>query len=152
MLLPVAFILGIWSGEDLSTLLGLSNGALAMMGICLVSAILIPRGVLQRCLFPIGVVGLLVAGHQIGSHSSKTAFNECFRSGESVRKDLAGYRSRTGAFPETLEAMGKPLPGGRLLRGSLLEYHREGDGYELSFGDHWVSHRATSSSAFHAHK
>jgi hypothetical protein len=152
MLLPMALILGIWSGEDLSTLLGLSNGALTMMGICFVGAILIPRGVLQRFLFPLGVAGLLVAGHQIGNHSSKTAFNECFDSGESVRKDLADYRSRTGAFPETLKAMGKPLPDGRLLRGSLLEYHREGDGYELAFGDHWVSHRATSSRAFHANK
>jgi hypothetical protein len=152
LLLPVALILGIWNGEDLSSLLGLSFGTLAMAAICFGCAVVIPRGLLQRILFPLGVVAVLVAGHMIGSHYVKIAFNGCVDSGETVRKNLAEYRNRTGAFPETLEAMRKQLPGRRLLRGSLLEYHRDGDGYELSFRDHWVSHRATHSDPFEARK
>jgi len=152
LLLPLALILGIWNGEDLASFLGLGSGTLIMAAICFLCAVVIPRGLLQRILFPLGVVAMLVAGHMIGSHYSTIAFNECVDSGETVRKDLADYRDRTGAFPATLAAMEKPLPGHRLLRGSLLEYRQKGDGYELSFRDYLVSHHATSSDSFEARK
>ncbi|RYD38184.1 MAG: hypothetical protein EOP87_02075, partial [Verrucomicrobiaceae bacterium] len=124
LLLVVSLGWGIWVGEDVHAFLGLSQVGLIGGMVLLVLGFALPRRVLRRVGLAVGVSGLLVSGYFIGDHRGTAAFNGCVLSGENVRQALADHRRRTGSFPAKLADLVQPLPGGRILRGSLLEYRR----------------------------
>jgi hypothetical protein len=91
----------------------------------------------------LGVGVLTWGGFLTGDWSSARAFNSCVDRREELRAALSGFKSRTGRYPDSLVELGIPLPGGRLLRPTILFYERRGDGYVLAFSDWLVSHSAT---------
>jgi hypothetical protein len=108
---------------------------------------------MQSVLMAIVIPASLAGGHYIGHQESSAAFNDCVHRGETVRVALAEFFDEHGNYPDNLGSLQVPdLPGGRLLRGQVLGYRTMDDGYELFFGDWLVSHYATESSAFTAHK
>lgn len=143
---------GIWMGEDIHNLLGLTAIPLAAAAFLLIASILIHGPLRQRLLLPVILLAALIAGHQIGNHRAYAAFSACYESGEAIRQALADHKARTGSYPDQLSQLPGPLPGGRILRPSLLEYQRTATGYQISFRDWLVSHSATEAQPFTPHK
>lgn len=87
-----------------------------------------------------------------GRAEANRAFNECVEQGESVRVALANHKARRGVYPATLGELDMRLPGRLLLPPHLLRYAPTPAGYRLEFSDFLVSHAATESEPFAAHK
>ncbi len=144
---------GIWIGEDNSEPIS-AVLFIALFGGGLIAYILTPLKSARGRLISMAAAGLVLFGGWIfGRNSAGAAFNDCVANGKSVRAALADYQVKNGTFPlhlDRLELAG--LPGDRLLRASLLIYRRTPEGYELSFSDWLVTHRATETDAFTAWK
>jgi len=87
-----------------------------------------------------------------GTISFQKAFNSCVQDGEKVRAALHHYKSENGTFPMSLDQLGVELPGKRFTRKNLLYYSLSEDGYNISFKDWLIVHRATESEKFLAYK
>lgn len=111
-----------------------------------------PRSLLRGAITAVTAVGVLAVGWVAGGQSSQRAYDECMARGEEVRSALAEFRAHAGGYPRSLDEIPRRLPCRRVLRGSLLKYELTGSGYALSFGDWLVSHSATESEGFMAHK
>ena len=148
---------GVWRGEDLSVGPFDYTIDIAIALVWLVALILVAWKNQRRWAKPV-VVGFsipvsLVVGLYSGHQESRQAFNDCVENGETVRAALGEYYDENGRYPENLKSLKMvDLPGSRLLRGSILRYTVAGEGYELFFGDWLVSHAATESYPFTAHK
>ena len=100
----------------------------------------------------VGIYLLFLVVWFTGSSEANVAFNDCVDNGESVRMELAKYKSLHGRYPETLDQLDTHLPGRLLLPPHLLRYERTSSGYRLGFSDFLVSHSSTESEEFMAHK
>jgi hypothetical protein len=88
--------------------------------------------------------GWYAAGREIGR-----AYGDCAARAESVRFELERFHRAHGRYPDALEDIGGiHIPGRRILRSGLLEYHRTDGGYILSFGDGFVTNTATRDRGF----
>ncbi|GEJ57742.1 hypothetical protein [Anaeromyxobacter diazotrophicus] len=106
-----------------------------------------------RFLAALALVAVAGVGFLVGSRSRTRAYNECVEHGEAIRGGLRRYMEREGHYPATLE---QAVAQGRMclrpLRGTILRYSTTGHAYELQFGDHLVTWRATDREAFIARK
>jgi hypothetical protein len=100
----------------------------------------------------IGIYILFLVIWFTGSKEANLAFNDCVHNGEYVRMELVKHKSLHGRYPETLDQLDTHLPGRLLLPPHLLRYERTSSGYRLGFSDFLVSHAATESEEFMAHK
>lgn len=87
-----------------------------------------------------------------GRAEANRAYNDCVEQGEFVRVALANHKARHGVYPATLAGLDTVLPGRLLLPPHLLRYAPTPAGYRLEFSDFLVSHAATESEQFRAHK
>lgn len=150
-LAALAGLFSFWLGEAGRGIDGLFDGLLG----CLVAFIVAALGRaswywrLGRGL-GVAAVGWLafLAGHQ----SVQAAFNRCFDEGEELRAALAAYRLQHPGYPSDLAAIGRPLPCKPYLHASLLHYQLTLSGYELWFGDAFVTYRATELQKFEVRK
>jgi hypothetical protein len=151
-LVALSLIWGIWCGEDLRSFLGVSTIAIIGASVFILAGLVIQGTALHRFSLEVLISAVLIAGHYIGRQRATMAFNECIASGESVRQVLADHRRQHGSFPQLLSQLDYPLPGQRFFRGSLFNYRCIDNDYEISFRDWLVSHRATATEPFIAHK
>jgi len=93
----------------------------------------------------------LVGAFLAGQASNGRAFNECLEHGEDARTLLQGYFQSHQNYPASLSAFNK-VPCNRILHSSILNYQLTKRGYQLYFGDSFVSFTATESQPFEAHK
>jgi len=91
-----------------------------------------------------------------GQASNGRAFNECVAHGGEVRALIQAYFQEHQHYPPTLSALNlaasSKVPCNRILRPSILNYQLTKQGYQLYFGDAFVSFTATESQPFDAHK
>jgi hypothetical protein len=145
--------IAMWFGEDPSSVVPAGVFALLFAG-GMLGYLTAPHPTLPSRLFVVGTVVLGIAG---GWYTGRTvvnrAFNDCVQRGESVRVSLSRFHLKHGEFPTSLDQLARgDLPGRRWLRGSILVYRPTPDGYELSFSDWLVTHRATERAPFAAQK
>jgi hypothetical protein len=92
---------------------------------------------------------LFAAGWYLAGREIDGAFAECSRRGEDVRRGLAAQYLDNGGYPGRLDELRHvQIPGQRLLRPGLLEYHRTEGGYVLSYRDTFVEITATHERGF----
>lgn len=115
-------------------------------------ACLITAGLWRRLLAALLLAGLGLHAWQLGADEHIRAFNECVHRGETVRQALADYRAAHGRYPAELAQAMPEAPCRPRFANSLLDYTASADTYTLYFGDALVSHRATESIEFTAHK
>jgi hypothetical protein len=147
--LVVAFVVGVWFGEEgahptiasVGTAVLLTGGAAAM-----------GRRAVSRALVFTATLGIYALAFYLGAREVGRAYNECVEPAELVRASLAAYSRATGAYPASLAELGIRIPCRRMLRGSLLGYQRTERGYDLWFSDWLVSHEASEAHGFGAHK
>ena len=120
---------------------------LAVLLACLVTA-----GLWRRLLAALLLGGIGLSAWQLGGSEAARAFNECVASGEEVRQTLADYRAAHGRYPAELAQALPDLPCRPRFANTLLHYTASADTYTLYFGDALVSHQASESSEFTAHK
>ena len=152
-LVVAAIGVAIWLGEDLSSVI--PTGAFVLvLGGGLLGYLVAPHPSLAGRLSVASIIILCVAvGWFTGRTIATSAFNDCVARGETVRVSLAQFRTKHGGFPKGLDRLAlRDLPGQRWLRGTLLAYQLTLGGYELSFSDWLVTHRATGTDAFLAGK
>lgn len=155
LLAALAGLSGFWLGEAGRGVAGFFEGALGCLAVFVVTVLW--RGSwLSRLGYGLGV-GLGVAGvwwlsFLAGQQSVQAAFNRCLDEGAQVRAALAAYRLKHPGYPPALAALGGPLPCKPYLHASLLHYQRTPSGYELWFGDVFVTHRATELQEFESRK
>lgn len=153
----VAGGLGFWSGEaqgsfELSLTRALVYG---LAFACAVPAATVAlRGARWRYALVLPVLSLVwCSGLCIGGQSPVNAFNSCIHHGEQVRAQLAAHKREHGHFPAHLDELAeRPACGERISRPNILHYKRVDEGYELMFGDAWVTHTATDEEMFSAAK
>ena len=144
----------IWFGEDSSSAVPTTGVFVLMLGGGLLGYLIGPHPSLlgHFCIVSIIVLGI-AGGWYTGRTIVSRAFNDCVARGETVRVSLEQFRTKHGEFPKDLDRLARrDLPGQRWLRGSILAYRRTPGGYELSFSDWLVTHRATETDAFSAQK
>lgn len=115
-------------------------------------ACLVTAGLWRRLLAALLLASLGLSAWQLGADEHARAFNECVDRGETVRQALADYRAAHGHYPAELAQALPEIPCRPRFASSLLDYSASADTYTLHFGDALVSHRATESSEFDAHK
>jgi len=154
VLLAIVVLLGgEWLGEGLDDPL---DNLLALASLAVTSAIwvawLFGPGWRRRLVAAFSIATLACLGFWSGDRVSTRAFNSCVERAEEVRVALAAHKSRTGRYPGTLQELGVAIPGRRVLRGSILVYEPNGNGYALSFSDWLVTHSATERGGWHVAK
>ena len=84
-------------------------------------------------------VGAPVGAHQIGWHRFQSELGQSQELANCVVREVEAYRKETGAYPETLDEITKPLPREVLVGGRSCDLHYErSDGqFRLSFS-WWV--------------
>ena len=97
------------------------------------------------------LVSLLMCAYQAGQASMGRAFNHCVEHGEDVRVDLQKYFEVHHRYPNVLAELDNKTCD-RILRPSILSYLPVNQGYQLYFGDSFVSFTANESQPFEAHK
>jgi hypothetical protein len=157
VLAAIALLAGVWLGEDPGWPPGSGLLLLASSVVWLLLGWLLTR--LASRVWYVGLVvgvacaGMFGAGLLLGDQESTRALNDCIDRGETVRAALSDYHRQHGRYPDELAELGmSDLPGNLLLRGNILRYRSTGTGYRLEFGDWLVTHEATESSPFAAHK
>jgi hypothetical protein len=119
---------------------------------CLVVAALVPGRPWLKAFGGVASLALYAVAFYIGSLSFSRAFNECVERGEEVRVQLTEYRNRHNQYPGHLGQLEGFALCERITRPTILDYKKTKDGYELSFGDWLVEHKATESGPFMGHK
>jgi len=87
-----------------------------------------------------------------GVKEANLAFNDCVDNGEQAREELAKFHAIHGRYPSDLAELCVKLPGQLILPPNTLNYARTPTGYKMYFGDWLVTHEATESDSFFAHK
>jgi hypothetical protein len=144
-------VCGYWFGEGAL----LARGELPVVGgviACLVVTALVPGRWPLKVFAGVASLALYAVAFYSGSLSFDRAFNECVARGEEVRVQLTEYRNRHNRYPEHLGQLEGFALCERITRPTILDYQKTRDGYELSFGDWLVEHKATESETFIAHK
>lgn len=149
-LLILLLITAFWWGEG-------GGGIDATMSACIV-AILVSAIVFftqWKLLFKVsaylGLSALFIAAFIAGQASNGRAFNECVAHGDDARTLLQAYFQVNQSYPATLSVLNS-VQCNRILRSSILDYQLTKQGYQLYFGDSFVSFVATESQPFEAHK
>lgn len=142
---------GVWFGEAGTGISGAQSALITALVIACVAAA-IPARLMLRMLAVVVVLVASALGWWCGDREETAAFNECVAHGEEVRVSLSLYRRAIGRYPTSLSELGTPVPCRRLLRGTLLQYEPSAEGYSLWFRDWLVTHEATESHGFGAHK
>jgi hypothetical protein len=150
-LAAVVVIFGFWLGEGGSPPWAAVPVVSAFVGAFAV-AVAIPGKLWLKSVGGVGAFALYAVALFLGWLSFTSAFGECVEKGEEARAQLSEYHKKEGQFPERLGQLKGFKLCGRILRPTLLEYEKTGDGYVLSFRDWLVEHKATESEAFMAHK
>jgi len=147
-----ALLFGVWRGEDLSDplpkVVDLGGGLIWVVTFLLVS-LRKPERRRAAIAYALFVPAALAVGYVAGDRIGARALNECISEGESIRVALHEFYGKNGRYPVDLASLHlQRVPGGRLLRGGILNYTRTGEGYSLNFGDYMVSYVATESTPF----
>ena len=148
--LVLAGAVGLWFGEGLGGLPGISEGVAALR-VCGIAVATVRRPV-PRIGAAVLALAVFVGSWVAGSWEAGKAYGASVDACEDIREELVRFRRMTGAFPAELSELEHPLPGNRILRGSVLTYSREGDGYVLQISDWLVTHWASNSDSCTAHK
>jgi hypothetical protein len=150
-LTAVVVVFGFWLGEGGSPpwaaapIVGAFVSAFAV-------AVVAPGKHWVKAVGGVGMLGLYAVALFLGWLSFTRAFGECIEKGEEVRVLLSEHQKKKGQFPESLSQLQGFGLCGRVLRPTLLEYKKTGNGYELSFKDWLVEYKANESEPFMAHK
>jgi len=115
-------------------------------------AVVVPGKLWVKSVGGLGAFVFYAVALFLGWLSFMSAFGECVEKGEEVRAQLSEYHKKEGRFPERLGQLKGFKLCGRILRPTLLEYEKTGDGYVLSFRDWLVELKATETEPFMAHK
>lgn len=151
LLAVLAGLSGFWLGETGRGVTGLFEGALGCLAAIVTAAL--GRGTwLLRLGRGLGVAAVWWLAFLAGQQSAQDAFNRCMDEGEQVRAALAAYRLQHLGYPSDLAGMGRSLPCKPYLHASLLHYQLTPSGYELWFGDAFVTYRATELQGFEGRK
>ncbi|MGD2111859.1 MAG: hypothetical protein PVI50_00625 [Gammaproteobacteria bacterium] len=97
-------------------------------------------------------LSLYVTAFPAGGDAFKRAFDECLDSGEAVRDRLGICRHTNGRYTDRLDRLAGNGLCSRILRPSLLDYETTRAKDVLSYGTWLVTHTATGSEPFLAHK
>jgi len=151
LLAALAGLSGFWLGEAGRGIDGLFDGLLGCLAAFIVAA-LGRASWLGRLGRGLGVAAVGWLAFLAGQQSAQATFNRCLDEGEELRGALTAYRLQHPDYPSNLAALGRPLPCKPYLHASLLHYQRTDSGYELGFGDGFVSYRATEAQAFEGRK
>jgi len=151
LLAVLAGLSGFWLGEAGRGVAGLVDGALGCL-VAFVVAALWRASWLRRLGRGLGAAAVWWLAFLAGQQSVQAAFNRCFDEGEELRAALAAYRLQHPGYPSDLAAVGRPLPCKPYLHASLLHYQLTPSGYELWFGDAFVTYRATELQKFEGRK
>ncbi|MBK1790050.1 type II secretion system protein [Persicirhabdus sediminis] len=152
LLSTAGFIWGIWCGEDLTKLFGISFLGIAVVIVLMFLAIYFIQGVKMRILGCTTTIASLVAGVILGIGAASSAFNECVADGELVRNHIQKFYITNGRYPEKLSELNTQLPGKLIIRGNIMDYKKTNEGYSLLFEDWLITHTASESLAFTASK
>jgi len=144
-------VLGLWLGEG-----GLRPSDTALLGAGVIGGLTVAMAasgkVRGKALLGASSLVIFSAAWFAGSHSLAHAFNECVDRGEDIRALLREYHEETGEYPVNLDRLKTSIPCYQITRPSVLVYEKNAVGYKLSFGDWLVTHTATESEPFIAHK
>lgn len=151
LLAVLAGLSGFWLGEAERGVAGLVDGALGCL-VAFVVAALWRGSWLRRLGHGLGGAAVWWLAFLAGQQSSQGTFNRCLAEGEQLRAALAAYRLQHSGYPSDLAALGRPLPCKPYLHASRLHYQPTPTGYELWFGDTFVTHRATELQGFEGRK
>ena len=88
----------------------------------------------------------------LAEKSFYSAYNACIDDGSQVRVLLEKYHTINSHYPDSLRQLDTDLPCSRFINGTILQYVKIEDGYELYFSDWLVTHRATHEQDFLASK
>ena len=150
-LAAVVVVFGFWLGEGGSPPWAVMP-VVSVFVAAFAVAVVVPGRLWVKLVGGVGAFALYAGALFLGWLSFTSAFGECVEKGEEVRAQLADYHKGEGQFPERLGQLKEFKLCGRILRPTLLEYEKMGDGYVLSFRDWLVEHKATESYPFMAHK
>ncbi|MBU4404073.1 MAG: hypothetical protein L6428_12505 [Candidatus Aminicenantes bacterium] len=148
----ITVLSGLWLGEHQGGPVPVRD-LLALLAVAIAS--LWPLWRVRRTaalLTALGIAVVFIVPWFVGAHESQYAFNDCVQNGEQVREALLNFRSEHGFFPDTLADLNVHLPGQLLFPPHTLNYMRTSTGFDLYFSDWLVSHEATESYGFRAHK
>jgi len=143
--------IGFWLGEAGGPPLATLPIAVGMIGSAAVALAVVGRR-LTKASAGAAMIAVYAFAFLAGLASFGRAFNECVERGEEVRTLLGDYRRSHGAYPETLDQLGSPIPCARISRPTILTYERTTNGYVLRFRDWLVEHTASEDAPFFAHK
>lgn len=143
--------IGFWFGEGTSLLQSALPIAVGLFGSSTI-AYIAPEKPRFKVLGGFVLLAVYAVAFILGSHSFTRAFNECVERGDEVRVQLSEYRQKNGQFPDRLSLLEGDGLCGCITRSTLLKYERTTDGYILIFKDWLVTHTATESDPFFAHK
>jgi hypothetical protein len=89
----------------------------------------------------------------VGTKILQLTYNDCWHNGEEIRAKLADFYRINCFYPKTLDQLNaKDLPCQLVFPPQLLAYETTLSGYNMSFGDSFVTHMASEKSEFEAHK
>jgi len=88
----------------------------------------------------------------LGTKSYIRAYNECVAQGENLREQLTIYHQQNQQYPEHLNQINGFNACKRMMQPTILMYQKTTLGYQISFDDGHVLHRATESQPFEALK
>ncbi|GJJ04168.1 hypothetical protein RugamoR64_47060 [Duganella rhizosphaerae] len=148
----VSLLVCFWLGEHNTDLLPVHHLLAAVPAAVILPFLLWRRSRLAGMLASPAIIAAAVAVWMGGAAEGARAFNECVVHGEEVRVLLTQYRAAHGRYPARLSELHARLPGELFFPPHVLHYELTASGYRLGFGDWLVSHEATESDAFMAHK
>ncbi|PPD51248.1 MAG: hypothetical protein CTY12_08410 [Methylotenera sp.] len=88
----------------------------------------------------------------LGTKSYMRAYNECVTQGEVIREQLTTFYQQNLQYPEHLSQINGFNACKRVMHPTILMYQTTALGYQISFDDGHLLHRATESQPFEAHK
>jgi len=149
VVLGVSLTSGFWFGGTLER--GVSVATMVIAAVCVILGDLLgaPDSRGSRIATAVAAGLLFAAGWYLAGLEIDGAFTECSQQGEDVRRELEVHHRDNGGYPEQLDELRHVrIPGQRMLRPGLLEYHRTGEGYVLSYRDTFVEITATQDRGF----
>ncbi len=160
--LVISFSVSLWIGEDLVSwplLIIMSLTSPIFWFVLLLSLLSLlyfgqrRNKLLHYFIYLMLVVAFVIPGWLIGQKISQSAYNNCVKNGDQIRKILNEFHKNTGQYPLDLAELNDiDIPGDRFFRENIIEYTSDGKSYSMIFGDWLVVHEATDKSEFNVRK
>jgi hypothetical protein len=106
----------------------------------------------HHVLLIVGISGAAIFSFMLGYGNYQSALYGCAVDGKRIQLKLERFHRNHQIYPPSLQVLNTKTPCSRYMHPSLLSYRLTDKGYELSYRDWMMLHRASESSGFEAHK